>query len=134
MAKFFSPKGELLYPYSLEMLEKTVAASRGAMKPGCKFKCTMYSNETPNMWSLPCVFRARYVSLDEGIRISYRVRAGAIVWLLMLLPMALLVGLLAAGIPVEFTGVLGALIGLVAFAYNFQRGKAVERFEKRFGK
>ena len=134
MAKFFSPKGELLYPYSLEMLEKTVAASRGAMKPGCKFKCTMYSNETPNMWSLPCVFRANYVQLDEGVRIKYRVWPGAIVWLLMLLPTAVLAALLAMQVPVEFVGVFGILIGLVYFAYTFQRGKAVARFEKRFGK
>ena len=86
MANFFTAKGEVMMPYGLEVLERTVAASRGKMKPGCKFVCTMYSQETPGLWSLPCIFRANYVSLDEGIRIRYRVSPGLIVWLLMLLP------------------------------------------------
>ena len=47
---------------------------------------------------------------------------------------ALLAALLAMNIAVEFVGVFGILIGLVYFAYTFQRGKAVDRFEKRFGK
>ncbi len=134
MAKFFTAKGEVLMPYDTAMLERTVAASRGVMKPGCKFRCTMYSTETKGTWSLPCVFRANYVSLDEGIRIKYRVMPGALVWLLMLLPIALLAALLAMNIRVEFVGAFGLLVGAVYFAYTFQRGKAVERFEKRFGK
>lgn len=127
-------KGEVLHPYSLETLEKTVAASKGVMKPGCKFKCTMYSSDPPGIWNLPCVFHARYVSLDEGIRIKYRVAPGSLVWLLVLLPIAAMVALLWLDMAVELTGVLGALIGVVAFAYTFQRGKAVARFVKRFGK
>ena len=134
MANFFASKGEVMMPYGLEVLERTVAASRGKMKPGCKFKCTMYSTETPGMWSLPCIFRANYVSLDEGIRIRYRVSPGLIVWLLMLLPIALLAGLLAMNIAVEFVGAFGILIGVVYFAYTFQRSKAVARFAERFGK
>ena len=134
MANFFTARGEVLMPYGVDVLERTVAASRGSMKPGCKFRCTMYSQETPGMWSLPCIFRAKYVTLDEGIRISYRVSPGFLVWLLMLLPIALLAALLAMNIAVEFVGVFGILIGLVYFSYTFQRGKAVDRFEKRFGK
>jgi len=134
MANFFTSKGEVMMPYDTAMLERTVTASRGVMKPGCKFRCTMYSVENPNLWSLPCVFRANYVQLDEGVRIKYRVWPGAIVWLLMLLPIAVLAALLAMQVPVEFVGVFGILIGLVYFAYTFQRGKAVARFEKRFGK
>lgn len=134
MANFFNSKGEVLMPYDTEMLERTVAASRGVMKPGCKFRCTMYSAENPNMWSLPCVFRANYVQLDEGVRIKYRVSPGALVWLLMALPIAVLAALLAMNVAVEFVGVFGILIGLVYFGYTFQRGKAIARFEKRFGK
>lgn len=134
MANFFSSRGEVMMPYGVDVLERTVAASRGVMKPGCKFRCTMYSTETPGMWSLPCIFRAKYVSLDEGIRINYRVSPGFIVWLLMLLPIALLATLLAMNIAVEFVGGFGILVGVVYFAYTFQRGKAVERFIKRFGK
>ena len=113
MANFFTSKGECMMPYGIDVLERTVGASRGRMKPGCKFSCTMYSQETPGLWSLPCIFRARYVSLDEGIRISYRVVPGLIVWLLMLLPIALLAALLAMNIAVEVVGVFGILIGLV---------------------
>ena len=134
MANFFTAKGEVMMPYGVEVLERTVAASRGKMQPGCKFKCTMYSTETPGLWSLPCIFRARYVSLDEGIRINYRVAPGLIVWLLMLLPIALLAGLLAMQVEVPFVGGFGILIGVVYFAYTFQRGKAIERFVKRFSK
>ena len=134
MANFFTAKGEVVMPYGVEVLERTVAASRGKMKPGCKFRCTMYSQETPGIWSLPCIFRASYVSLDDGIHIKYRGAPGAIVWLLMLLPIALLAGLLAMNIAVEFGGAFGILIGVVYFAYTFQRGKAIERFVKRFGK
>ena len=134
MANFFTAKGEVVMPYGVEVLERTVAASRGKMKPGCKFRCTMYSQETPGIWSLPCIFRASYVSLDDGIHIKYRVAPGTIVWLLMLLPIALLAGLLAMNIAVEFVGAFGILIGVVYFAYTFQRGKAIERFVKRFGK
>lgn len=134
MANVLFPKGETLHPYSVEMLEKTVAASGGVMKPGCKFKCTMYNNEVPNMWSLPCVFRAKYHTVEEGQRIRYRVFPGAIVWLLLFLPLAVLTALLWKGFAVEYTGVFGAVTGLVAFAYSFQRGKAIARFEKRFGK
>ncbi len=134
MANFFNSKGEVMMPYDTAMLERTVAASRGVMKPGCKFRCTMYSVETPNMWSLPCVFRANYVELDEGVRIKYRVSPGAIVWLLMLLPIAALAALLAMKVAVEFVGAFGAIVGLVYFVYTFQRAKAIERFEKRFGK
>ena len=134
MANFFTAKGEIMMPYGVEVLERTVAASRGRMKPGCKFSCTMYSQETPGLWSLPCIFRAKYVSLDEGIRISYRVVPGLIVWLLMLLPIALLAGLMAMNVAVKYVGAFGIIIGLVYFAYTFQRGKAVDRFEKRFGK
>ena len=123
-----------MMPYGVDVLERTVAASRGVMKPGCKFRCTMYSQETPGMWSLPCIFRAKYVSLDEGIRINYRVSPGFIVWLLMLLPIALLATLLAMNIAVEFVGGFGILVGVVYFAYTFQRGTAVERFIKRLGK
>ena len=134
MAKFFTSKGEVLMPYDTEMLERTVAASRGKMKPGCKFRCTMYSTENKGLWSLPCVFRANYVSLDEGIRIKYRVMPGALVWLLMILPIALLAALLFMNVAVEFVGAFGIVVGVVYFAYTFQRGKAVARFEKRFGK
>ena len=134
MANFFFPKGEVLMPYDTAMLEKTVAASNGVMKPGCKFKCTMYNNETPNMWSLPCVFKARYVSLDEGVRINYRVFPGALVWLLLALPAAVLTALFWMDFAVEFTGILGGVIGVVAFVFSFQRNKAIARFEKRFGK
>ena len=134
MANFFTAKGEVVMPYGVEVLERTVAASRGKMKPGCKFRSTMYRQETPGIWSLPCIFRASYVSLDDGIHIKYRVAPGAIVWLLMLLPIALLAGLLAMNIAVEFVGAFGILIGVVYFAYTFQRGKAIERFVKRFGK
>ena len=134
MANFFTSKGEVMMPYSLEMLERTVVANRGKMRPGCKFRCTMFSTETPGMWSLPCIFRAKYVSLDEGIRINYHVGPGAIVWLLLVLPIALLAALLALKVPVEFVGVFGAIIGVVYFAYTFQRGKAIARFEKKFGK
>lgn len=134
MANLFFPKGEVLMPYDTAMLEKTVAASGGRMKPGCKFQCTMYNNEVPNMWSLPCVFRARYVSLDEGVRIRYRVFPGLMVWLLLALPIAVVSALIWMEFAVEFTGAFGAVIGLVAFAYSFQRGKAIARFEKRFGK
>ena len=134
MANFFSSKGEVMMPYSLEMLERTVVANRGKTRPGCKFRCTMFSTETPGMWSLPCIFRAKYVSLDEGIRINYRVGPGAIVWLLLVLPIVLLAALLALKVPVEFVGVFGAIIGVVYFAYTFQRGKAIARFEKKFGK
>ena len=122
MANFFTSKGECMMPYGVDVLERTVGASRGRMKPGCKFKCTMYSQETPGLWSLPIIFRAKYVSLDEGIRINYRVSPGLIVWLLML------------DIAVEFVGLVGGLIGVVYFAYTFQRGKAIARFEQRFGK
>ena len=134
MANFLTAKGEVLMPYGMDVLERTVAASRGRMKPGCRFRCTMYSTETPGMWSLPCIFRANYVSLDEGIRIRYRVSPGLIVWLLMLLPIALLAGLLAMNIPVQFVGAFGILVGVVYFAYTFQRAKAVARFVERFGK
>ena len=134
MANFFSARGECMMPYGIDVLERTVAASRGKMQPGCKFRCTMYSQETPGLWSLPCVFRAKYVSLDEGIRISYRVSPGLIVWVLMLLPIALLAGLLAMDVAVEFVGAFGILVGVVYFAYTFQRGRAVDRFLKRFGK
>ncbi len=134
MANFFTSKGEVLMPYDTTVLERTVAASGGVMKPGCKFRCTIYSAETPNMWSLPCVFRANYVSLDEGIRIKYRAMPGAIVWLLMLLPITVLAALLAMNVAVKFVGVFGAIVGVVYFAYTFQRGKAIERFVKRFGK
>ena len=134
MANFFTAKGEVMMPYGVEVLERTVAASRGKMKPGCKFRCTMYSQETPGIWSLPCVFRARYVSLDEGIRINYRVSPGLIVWALLLLPIALLAALLAMQVEVPFVGGFGILVGVVYFAYTFQRGKAIERFVKRFGK
>ena len=134
MSNLFTSKGEVMMPYDLEMLERTVVANRGKMRPGCKFRCTMFSTETPGMWSLPCIFRAKYVSLDEGIRINYRVGPGAIVWLLLVLPIALLAALLALKVPVEFVGVFGAIIGVVYFAYTFQRGKAIARFEKKFGK
>ena len=134
MAKFFTSKGECLMPYDTAILERTVASCGGVMKPGCKFRCTLYSNEVPNMWSLPCVFRANYVSLDEGIRIRYRVMPGAIVWLLMLLPVAVLAALLAMNVAVKYVGAFGAVVGVVYFAYTFQRGKAVARFEKKFGK
>ena len=134
MANFFTAKGEVMMPYDVEVLERTVAASQGKMKPGCKFRCTMYSQETPGIWSLPCVFRARYVSLDEGIRINYRVSPGLIVWALLLLPIALLAALLAMRVEVPFVGGFGILVGVVYFAYTFQRGKAIERFIKRFGK
>ena len=123
-----------MMPYGVDVLERTVAASNGKMKPGCKFKCTMYSQENPGLWSLPCIFRAKYVSLDEGIRINYHVGPGSIVWLLLVLPIALLAALLALKVPVEFVGVFGAIIGVVYFAYTFQRGKAIARFEKKFGK
>ena len=134
MANFFSSKGEVMMPYSLEMLERTVVANRGKMRPGCKFRCTMFSTETPGMWSLPCIFRAKYVSLDEGIRINYRVAPGLIVWLLMVLPVALLAALLVMQVEVAFVGGFGLLIGFIYFAYTFQRGKAIARFEKRVGK
>ena len=134
MANFFTSKGEVMMPYGIDVLERTVAASNGKMKPGCKFKCTMYSQENPGLWSLPCIFRAKYVSLDEGIRINYRVAPGLIVWLLMLLPVALLAALLVMQVEVAFVGGFGLLIGFIYFAYTFQRGKAVERFVKRFGK
>ena len=134
MANFFTAKGEVVMPYGVDVLERTVAASRGRMKPGCKFRCTMYSQETPGIWSLPCIFRASYVSLDDGIHIKYRVAPGLIVWALLLMPIALLAGLLAMNIAVEFVGVFGILIGFVYFAYTFQRGKAIDRFVKRFGK
>ena len=134
MANFFTSKGECMMPYGVDVLERTVSASRGRMKPGCKFKCTMYSQETPGLWSLPIIFRARYVSLDEGIRINYRVTPGLIVWLLLLLPVAAIATLLVLDIAVEFVGLVGGLIGVVYFAYTFQRGKAIARFEQRFGK
>lgn len=134
MANFLFPKGEVLHPYSVEMLEKTVAASGGVMKPGCKFKCTMYNNEVPNMWSLPCVFKGRYVTVDGGQKIRYRVFPGAIVWLLLFLPLAVLTVLIGMDFAVEYTGVFGGVTGLVAFAFTFQRMKAIARFEKRFGK
>ena len=134
MANFFNSKGEILMPYDTAMLERTVAASNGKMKPGCKFRCTMYSREKPSMWSLPCVFRASFVQLDEGVRIKYRVLPGAIVWLLMALPVAVLAALLAMNVAVEAVGAFGAIIGLVYFAYTFQRAKAIDRFERRFGK
>ena len=134
MANFFNSKGEILMPYDTAMLERTVAASNGKMKPGCKFRCTMYSAEKPSMWSLPCVFRASFVQLDEGVRIKYRVLPGAIVWLLMALPVAVLAALLAMNVAVEAVGAFGAIIGLVYFVYTFQRAKAIDRFEKRFGK
>ena len=134
MANFFNSKGEILMPYDTAMLERTVAASNGKMKPGCKFRCTMYSVEKPSMWSLPCVFRASFVQLDEGVRIKYRVLPGAIVWLLMALPVAVLAALLAMNVAVEAVGAFGAIIGLVYFVYTFQRAKAIDRFERRFGK
>ena len=134
MANFFNSKGEILMPYDTAMLERTVAASNGKMKPGCKFRCTMYSAEKPSMWSLPCVFRASFVQLDEGVRIKYRVLPGAIVWLLMALPVAVLAALLAMNVAVEAVGAFGAIIGLVYFVYTFQRAKAIDRFERRFGK
>lgn len=129
------PKGEVLMPYGISMLEKTVATSKGTMIPGCKFRVTMYSAETPTMWSLPCVFRAKYVELDEGVRIRYRCFPGPIVWLLLMLPVAALVAMVLLDIVVEKTPtVLGIVIAAVCFAYGFQRIKAIERFEKRFGK
>jgi hypothetical protein len=134
MANFFNSKGEILMPYDTAMLERTVAASNGKMKPGCKFRCTMYSAEKPSMWSLPCVFRASFVQLDEGVRIKYRVLPGAIVWLLMALPVAVLAALLAMNVAVEAVGAFGAIIGLVYFVYTFQRAKAIDRFERWFGK
>ena len=134
MANNFTTKGEIVMPYNTDVLERTVAACGGKMKPGCKFTCTMYSTEPKGMWSLPCVFRASYVTLDDGQHIKYRVSPGALVWLLMLLPIALLAGLLVMQVPVEAVGAFGALVGVVYFAYTFQRGKAVYRFEKRFGK
>ena len=70
----------------------------------------------------------------EGIRINYRVAPGLIVWLLMLLPVALLAALLVMQVEVAFVGGFGLLIGFIYFAYTFQRGKAIARFEKRFGK
>ena len=41
MANFFTSKGEVMMPYGVDVLERTVAASNGKMKPGCKIKCTM---------------------------------------------------------------------------------------------
>ena len=134
MANPFFPKGQVWMPYDRQMLERAVSASQGVMKPGCKFQCPMYSSETPGMWSLPCIFRCSFVSLDEGIRINYRVFPGWIVWLLLVLPVAALAGLIWMDFAVEFTGIFGAVIGLVAFAYSYQRRKAIERFVKRFGK
>ena len=134
MANFFNSRGKFLMPYDTTMLERTVAASRGRVKPGCKFRCTIHSVDNPNIWSLPCVFRANYVQLDEGVRIKYRGSPGAMVWLLMALPVALLAALLAMQVAVEFVGAFGILVGFVYFAYTFQRAKAMDRFEKRFGK
>lgn len=134
MANFFNSRGEILMPYDTAMLERTVAAFRGRMKPGCKFRCTMYSSDKPGIWNLPCVFRARYVQLDEGVRIKYRVSPGALVWLLLALPVAALAALLAMNIAVEFVGAFGILVGFIYFAYTFQRARAMYRFEKRFGK
>ena len=134
MANYFTTKGEVLMPYDVEVLERTVTACGGVMKPGCKFRCTMYSTETKGMWSLPCVFRGKYVSLDDGQHIKFRVMPGALVWLLMLLPIALLAALLFMKVQVDFVGAFGLLVGVVYFVYTFQRGKAIERFLKRFGK
>ena len=132
MANFFSPGGELLVPYDVQKLEQNVAAAGGVMKPGCKFRCTLYSREPRGTWSLPCVFRGRYVSLDEGMRIRYRVWPGALVWLLLALPVAALAVLVWLELSAELTGLCGALIGVVAFAFTFQRGKAIARFEEQF--
>ena len=134
MANFFSSKGELMMPFDLSVLERIVVACNGKMRPGCKFRCTMFSVDNPGLWHLPCVFRANYVSLDEGIRIKYRVLPGLIVWLLMLLPIAALAALLAMNVAVEAVGAFGAIVGVVYFAYTFQRGKAIARFEQRFTK
>ena len=134
MANFFTTKGEILMPYDTEVFHRTLAACGGTQKPGCKFTCTMYSAEQRGMWSLPCVFRGSYVELDEGVRIKYRVMPGLLVWVLMLLPVLVLAALLAMQVAVEFVGAFGILMGVVYFAYTFQRGKAVNRFEKRFGK
>ena len=132
---YFFPKGELLMPYDVEMLEKTVAASHGKMIPGCKFKVTMYSAETPTMWSLPVVFRGKYHSVDEGTRIRYRVLPSPVVWLLLLLPVAAMIGLILLDFELEKgTTIFGLLIAAVCFVFGYQRMKAIERFQKRFGK
>lgn len=134
MAYFF-PKGELLMPYDVAMLEKTVAASNGRMIPGCKFSVTMYSAETPTMWSLPVVFRGKYHSVDEGVRIKYRVLPGPIVWLLLMLPVAAMVAMILLDFELEKGAtIFGLLLAAVCFVFGFQRMKAIERFQKRFGK
>lgn len=135
MANFFTTKGELVMPYDIQVLERVVGSCGGKMKPGCKFRCTMHGTENSGFWSLfPCVFRAKYVSLDDGIHIKYRVMPGLLVWLLMLLPVAVMTALMVMNVAVEMVGAFGAIIGVVYFAYTFQRGKAVARFEKKFSK
>ena len=57
-----------------------------------------------------------------------------VLWLLMLLPVAVMTALMVMNVAVEMVGAFGAIIGVVYFAYTFQRGKAVARFEKKFSK
>ena len=45
-----------------------------------------------------------------------------------------LAALLVMQVEVAYVGGFGLLIGFIYFAYTFQRGKAIARFEKRFGK
>ena len=133
MAIFF-PKGETLMPYSRDLLEKAVAASNGRMKPGCKFKCTFYSQEKPSWYHLPVAFSCKFVELDEGIRISFRVLPGALVWLLLALPVVAIVALGLLRIQAEIAPAMGLLIAAVVFLFGFQRERAIERFVRRFGK
>ena len=132
MAGLFFAKGELIHPYDLEILEKTVVACNGRMKPGCKFACTMYGTDRKSIWSLPCVFKARYHTIDEGQRIRYRVWPGLLVWLLILLPLIVPMVMLVMGVEIDAIGWFGALAMVPAFAYTFQLQKAVAIFEKRF--
>ena len=134
MAVLFFAKGEIVHPYSVEMLEKTVAASGGKVKPGCKFTCTMYGAKQKSIWSLPCVFRAKYHTTEEGQLIRYKATPGLLVWLLILLPLVLPMALLMMGVEIESIGLFGAVAVLPAFAYTFQLQKAIPIFEKRFGK
>ncbi len=133
MAIFF-PKGQTLMPYSRELMEKAVAASNGRMKPGCKFKCTLHSQEQPMWYHLPVVFSCKYVELEEGIRIDYRVFPGLLVWALMLLPLVLVVAAAVLKPELAIASPMGAVIALVVFAFWFQRERAIARFVKRFGK
>ncbi len=134
MANVFFPKGQVIMPYSRELLEKAVAASKGKMKPGCKFRCTMYSTENPGPLNLPVSFSCKFVELDDGIHIDYRVLPGALVWALLALPFVLL-SVLAVVMPeAKVASPFGLLIAAVVFLFGYQRETAIDRFKRRFGK